>query len=72
MFGLFNGKGNQNIKGNYVQKPVISVEEIRSMKPNKAILLMGNKTAVVNKVVYYKNKEMLKRTKMPSKVSKEL
>ena len=38
MFGLFNGKGNQNIKGNYVQKPVISVEEIRSMKPNKAIL----------------------------------
>ena len=33
---------------------------------------MGNKTAVVNKVVYYKNKEMLKRTKMPSKVSKEL
>ena len=72
MFGLFNGKGNQNIKGNYVQKPVISVEEIRSMKPNKAILLMGNKTAIVNKVVYYKNKEMLKRTKMPSKVSKEL
>ena len=72
IFGLLGGKGNMNIRGTYVQKPVISVEEIRSMKPNKAILLMGNKTAVVNKVVYYEDKELLRRTKMPSKRSEEL
>ena len=72
IFGLLGGKGNMNIRGTYVQKPVISVEEIRSMKANKAILLMGNKTAVVNKVVYYEDKELLRRTKMPSKRSEEL
>lgn len=72
MFGLLGGKGNMNIRGNFIQKPVISVEEIRSMKANKAILLMGNKTAVVNKIVYYKNEKMLKRTKIKPRISKEL
>lgn len=72
IFGLLGGKGNQNIRGNYVQKPVISIEEIRSMKANKAILLIGNKTAVVDKVVYFKDKGMNRATKMPSRISKEL
>ena len=72
MFGIFGNKGNKNIRGNYVQKPVISMEELRSMKENKAVLLMGNKTAIVDKVVYFKDEKMNKATKMPSKISKEL
>ena len=72
MFGMLGNKGNVNIRGNYVQKPVLSVEEIRSLKEDKAILLMGNKTALVNKVVYFKDELMDKATKMPSKISKEL
>lgn len=72
MFGLFGSKGSMNVRGNYVQKPVISIEEIRSMKANRAILLMGNKTAIVDKVVYYKDKTMLERTQMKPRISKEL
>lgn len=72
MFGILGNKENINIRGNYVQKPVISIDEIRGMKANKAILLMGNKTAIVDKVVYYKDEELNRRTKMPSKISKEL
>ena len=72
MFGMLGNKGNVNIRGNYVQKPVLSIEDIRSMKTDKAILLMGNKTALVNKVVYFKDELMDKATKMPSKISKEL
>ena len=72
MFGIFGNKGNKNIRGNYVQKPVISMEELRSMKENKAVLLMGNKTAIVDKVVYFKDEKMNKATKMPSRISKEL
>ena len=69
---ILGNKENINIRGNYVQKPVISIDEIRGMKANKAILLMGNKTAIVDKVVYYKDEELNRRTKMPSKISKEL
>ena len=72
MFGMLGNKGNVNIRGNYVQKPVISMEELRSMKENKAVLLMGNKTAIVDKVVYFKDEKMNKATKMPSRISKEL
>ena len=48
------------------------MEELRSMKENKAVLLMGNKTAIVDKVVYFKDEKMNKASKMPSKISKEL
>lgn len=64
MFGLFGTKLTQNIRGNYVQKPVLSVEDIRGLKENKAILMLGNKTAIINKGVYFENKELDRRSKI--------
>lgn len=55
-------------RGNFVQQEVLSIEDIRGLRADKGILLMGNKTAIINKEVYFKNKELLKRTKiMPVK-----
>lgn len=65
MFGLFGTKLTQNIRGNYVQKPVLSVEEIRGLKENRAILMLGNKTAVIDKGVYFENRELEERTRIP-------
>lgn len=72
IFGMFGNKGSMNIRGNYIEKPVLSVEEIRSLKADKAILLMGNKTALVDKIAYFKDEKMNKASEMPSKISKEL
>lgn len=70
---IFGGKlfmREHGIRGNYVQQPVLSVEDIRGMKPNKAILLMGNKTAIINKEVYFKDKKIAKRTKIKPYIDK--
>ena len=55
-----------------IERTARRLEELKKRKANKAILLMGNKTAIVDKVVYYKDEELNRRTKMPSKISKEL
>ena len=69
---IFGGALFRNVhhgtRGNFVQQEVLSIEDIRGLRADKGILLMGNKTAIINKEVYFKSKELLKRTKiMPVK-----
>jgi type IV secretory pathway TraG/TraD family ATPase VirD4 len=66
---LFGNRGF-GTRGNYIEQKVLTVEDIRGMKPNKAILLMGNKTAIINKNVYFTDKEIEKRTRIVPEVDR--